>query len=58
MFDEIVVKVVNELGPTGILVLGVGVVFYRPLRRIAEAVETINHNSTEIKGIIKRRFDK
>lgn len=53
MIEEIVVIIVKELGPVGLLVVGLYLVLARPLRAMAYSLSVINHEIGEIIKIIK-----
>ena len=53
MIEQIIEKLINELGATGLLVVGLYWILYQPLRTIAKHMENVNHELGEIRDCIK-----
>jgi len=53
MFEQIIITIVNELRATGLLVLGLYFLLYRPLRSMARHLHTINHELGEVVKLLK-----
>jgi len=53
MINEFLTCVVNELGATGLLVVGLYWILYKPLREITTHIHTINGELGEIRDILK-----
>ena len=43
MIEEIITIIVNELGPVGILIVGLYFVLSKPLKNMAYSLNVINH---------------
>ena len=48
MIEKFFTAIVQEFGPTGLLILGLYWLFEKHLSRIAGHLETLNHNSTKL----------
>lgn len=46
-------KLIEELGATGLLVIGLYFILHRPLNSMAKHIKTINHELGEIVTILK-----
>jgi hypothetical protein len=46
--------IINELGPTGLLVIGLYFILYRPMKSMAGSLRIINHELGAILAILKR----
>ena len=53
MIEQIIEKLINELGATGLLVIGLYWILFQPLRAIAKHMETVNKELGEIRDCIK-----
>lgn len=56
--EELITQIIKELGPTGTLICGLAFLIYRPVREISASIKQINHNSTEIVSLLKKRIKK
>lgn len=54
MIEEFCGQIINELGASGILVLGLYFLLYRPLTTMASTLRTINHELQEIIRLLAR----
>ena len=54
MIEEICILIIKELGPTGLLVVGLYIVLGKPLKKIADHVATINDEGTKIIELLNR----
>jgi hypothetical protein len=50
--------IVNELGPTGLLVIGLYFLLYRPMKSMAGSLLMINHELGYILAILKKSSEK
>lgn len=48
MIEQFIEKLINELGATGLLVIGLYFMLYRPLKKMAHHLEIINHEIQKI----------
>jgi hypothetical protein len=53
MIEEICTRIIKELGATGLLVIGLYYIIYKPLNKVAKHVEKINHEGDEIIKLLK-----
>lgn len=53
MIERIIEKLVNELGATGLLVVGLYWILYQPLRQISRHMGNVNKELGEIRDCIK-----
>ena len=53
MIERILKKIIEELGATGVLVIGLCVILYDPLRQMAHSLQMINGELGEIIQILK-----
>jgi len=58
MTDQFLQAIIKELGPTGLLILGLYWIIGKNLEKMSNYIETINHNSTEIKDLLKELIQK
>jgi hypothetical protein len=58
MIDYILKMIINELGPIGLLVLGLYWILGQHLKRISKSIATINHNTTKLIEIVERCTDR
>jgi hypothetical protein len=58
MIEKVCVIIIQELGATGLLVVGLYFIFFKHLEKISKHIEIINHNSTKICEIIERCSEK
>ncbi len=54
MIEKICILIIEELGPTGLLVVGLYIVLGKPLRKIADHVATINGEGAKIIELLNR----
>jgi len=52
MIEKFLERLIQELGPTGILVIGLYLIMYQPMRRIATHLEIINKEIGEIRDLM------
>lgn len=50
--------IVDELGPIGLLILGLYWVLGQHLKKISNCIERINHNTTKMIEIVERCTDR
>ncbi len=55
MIERFLEKLIEELGATGLLVIGLYFILYRPLNSMQKHIETINHELSELIELIKRK---
>jgi len=53
MIEKFFEKLIEELGATGLLVLGLYFILHHPLREMAKRLRSINHSLTEIVELAK-----
>lgn len=53
MIEQVCHQIVTDLGPTGLLILGLFVVIGIPLRNISSHIAIINHEIGEIITLLK-----
>jgi RNA-binding protein YhbY len=53
MIERILKKIIEELGATGVLVIGLCVILYDPLRQMASSLKIINGELGQIVAILK-----
>lgn len=58
MFEKILILIINELGPTGLLVVGLYVILRRPLVSMQKSLKTINEELGEIRDVGKEIVSK
>lgn len=58
MIDTFLKVIVSELGPTGLLIIGVYYVLGQHLKKISRCIEQINHNTTKLTEIVERCTDR
>jgi len=58
LLDYFIKMIISELGPIGLLVIGLYWVLGQHLKKICKSIETINHNSTKMMEIIERCSDR
>jgi hypothetical protein len=58
MIEAFLKMVVNELGPIGLLIIGLYWVLGQHLQKISTCIERINHNTTKLAEIIDRCADR
>ena len=61
MIEQLLNTIVSELGPTGVLVAGLYFLLLKPLQKMCLHIETINHETGEIRDAIlalKSSLDK
>ena len=58
MIEYILKIVVSELGPIGLLVIGLYWVLGQHLQKISRCIEKINHNTTKLAEIVERCADR
>ena len=58
MIDAFLKTIVNELGPVGLLILGLYWVLGQHLKKISRCIENINHNTTKTIEVVERCSDR
>lgn len=58
MIDAFIKAIINELGPIGLLILGLYWVLGQHLKKISNCIERINHNTTKMIEIVERCTDR
>ncbi len=58
MIDAFLKAIVNELGPLGLLIIGLYWVLGKHLKKISNCIERINHNTTKMIEIVERCADR
>jgi hypothetical protein len=58
MIQKCLEAIVNELGPTGLLVIGLYFILYKPLTKMARSLGVINHELGEVIRILKTVYTK
>jgi hypothetical protein len=58
MIQKCLEAIVNELGPTGLLVIGLYFLLYKPLTKMSRSLSTINHELGAILTILKTTIKK
>lgn len=58
MIDALLKTIVNELGPIGLLVIGLYWVLGQHLKKISRCIEKVNHNSTKMLEVVERCADR
>ena len=58
MVEKFCILIINELGPVGLLVLGLYFILGRHMQKISECLKQINHNSTKGIEIMERCADR
>ena len=58
MIERFFEKLINELGATGLLVIGLYFILYRPLNSMSRHIRNINHELGEIVKCIKIEIEK
>ena len=53
MIEKFFEQLINELGATGLLVIGLYFIIYRPLNSMAKHIRNINHELGEIIMLLK-----
>jgi len=54
MIEKICIMIIEELGPTGMLVVGLYFVLGKPLKKIADHVANINDEGSKIIDLLNR----
>ncbi len=58
MIDSFLKAVVNELGPIGLLIIGLYWVLGQHLKKISTCIERINHNSTKLIEVMEHSTNR
>ncbi len=58
MIDTFLKTIINELGPIGLLIVGLYLVLGQHLKKISNCIERINHNTTKMIEIVERCADR
>jgi hypothetical protein len=58
MIERIVSQIITELGPTGLLVIGLYFALAVPLNKIAKAIEQVNKDNIPTKEVITSCTEK
>jgi len=48
MIEKFCIQIIQQLGPTGLLIVGLYFVLGKHMSKIAGHIETLNHNSTKL----------
>lgn len=54
MIEKFMVKIIHELGPIGLLIIGLYWIMAKPLWHMAKSLQVINHNTTTIAKTLKK----
>jgi len=54
MIEKLFIMIIEELGPTGLLVVGLYIVLGKPLKKIADHVANINDEGSKIIDLLNR----
>ena len=54
MIEKLCIMIIEELGPTGLLVVGLYIVLGRPLKKIADHVANINDEGSKIINLMDK----
>ena len=52
MIEEYMILIIQELGPVGLLIVGLYFILGKHLKKICEHIEVINHEISEIKTTV------
>ncbi len=58
MIERFFEKLIEELGATGLLVIGLYFILYRPLTSMSKHIRNINHEMTEVISLVKNAISK
>ncbi len=58
MIDAFLKMIINELGPIGLLIIGLYWILGQHLKKISQCIERINHNTTKMIEIVERSTDR
>ncbi len=58
MIETILLNIIKEFGPSGVLILGMFFIFDKHLPKICAHIETINHNSTKLLAKLDSATDR
>lgn len=58
MIERFLEKLIEELGATGLLILGLYWLLYQPLRQISRYMGNVNKELGEIRNCIKKETDE
>ena len=58
MIERFLEKLIEELGATGLLVIGLYFILYRPLQRMSRHMRSINDELREVIDLLKRVTQK
>ena len=57
MIEQFCAKLINELGATGLLVIGLYFILYKPLTLMSKHLSTINHELSEIITLLRTEIE-
>lgn len=57
MIERFLEKLIEELGATGLLILGLYWILYQPLRQISKHMKKVNEELAEIRDCIKKEME-
>jgi len=58
MIETILKTIINELGPIGLLIVGLYWILGQHLKKISKSIERINHNTTKMIEVIEKNADR
>jgi len=57
MIEKVITEIINDLGPTGLLIIGVYYVAGKHMAQIAKHIKTINEELGEIRDLLKTKLE-
>jgi len=58
MIEKLAILLIEELGPVGLLIVGLYWVLGQHLKKISNCVENINHNTTKMTELMQHCSDR
>ena len=58
MIEKFLIQIIQQLGPTGLLIVGLYFILGKHLSKIAGHIETMNHNSTKLVEKLDTAIDR
>ena len=58
MIEKFMILMIQELGPTGLLIIGLYLILGKHIKKLTTHVATMNHNSTKMIEIVERCADR
>lgn len=58
MIEKILICIIHEFGPTGVLIIGLYFLFAAEIKKISAHIETMNHNSSKLLEKIDSAVDR